>query len=153
MRKLILYPLAGLATAGVLAVPQVVANASTEAETIRLTEKIVKFTELDVGKRGLSQGDSLVYRGKLLAGGKVVGSSGGECVSIAPKAATVGLTHCVYSLRLAGGVVTTQGFYDVTKPKAAFSIVGGTGRYRGASGVLEFTTQSDTQFALTLRLD
>lgn len=64
------------------------ARAGEDGSTIRLTERIEKYVHMDLGKRGLSQGDTGVYRSALLGrGGKVVGRGDGTCVSTAPKRA------------------------------------------------------------------
>lgn len=46
-----------------------------------------------------------------------------------------------------------QGYYDLTKATGTNAVVGGTGRYRGASGEYEFRQQTARTFRITLRLD
>lgn len=153
MQRRVIYPLAGLVLATALAAPQVVATASTEGSTIRLTEKVVKFTQVDVGKRGISQGDSLVYSGKLLdQSGNKAGRSVCQCAVITPKGETPGLLNCATTYQLKGGQIAMQGFFDMNTPNNSMAIVGGTGRYAGTTGEVKFLTKSDDTFAGTLRL-
>lgn len=148
------YALAGLALAGTVTLPPVIAAADTDSTTIRGTEKIEKFTERDLGKRGPSQGDTLTYRSALLdSDGKKFGSVGGECVSIKLASGTLGLTHCSWNVQLADGQLALQGLYDFNRAKNVTPLVGGSGRYQGATGHYEDTMIKDERYEVTIRLD
>jgi hypothetical protein len=45
-----------------------------------------------------------------------------------------------------GPRIVVQGLFDFTTPKNVMAVVGGTGRYAGAKGEVEFLTKSDDTF-------
>ena len=148
--------LAALAVAAAVPAVLLPAGAATAGPgagtTVRVTEKIVAFTEVDGGPRGLSQGDSFVYRSDLLgADGKKVGRGGGECVSIRPAAGGLGLTNCDSALELDGGQIAFTGLFDFTGERGSLPVIGGTGRYRAAGGQLDWATDGEL-YRLTVRL-
>ena len=156
MHKRIAIPLATVAVAAAGSAVVLTAGAATagpgaDGATIRVTEKIVAFTEVDAGPDGLSQGDSFVYRSDLLAGGKKVGRGGGECVSIRPAAGGLGLTNCDSALELDGGQIAFTGLFDFTGKRGSLPVIGGTGRFRDAAGQLDWATHGEL-YRMTVRL-
>ena len=156
MNTRITYPAAALALAAgvpvaVLAAGSAPADAGT-AGTLHLVEKIVSFTEVDVRPRGVSQGDSFVYRSDLLdPGGDKVGRGGGECVSLRPAGGGLGLTGCDSVLELDGGQLAYTGFFDFSGARGSMPVIGGTGRYRNAAGQLDWVAEGG-RYRLTVHL-
>jgi hypothetical protein len=156
MHKRVTFPLAVLAVVAAASGGVMTAGAATAGpgggRTVEVIEKIVAFTEVDARPRGLSQGDSFVYRSDLLdAAGKKVGRGGGECVSIRPAAGGLGLTNCDSALELDGGQIAFTGLFDFTGERGSLPVIGGTGRYRAAGGQLDWALDGEL-YRLTVRL-
>jgi len=100
-------------------------------EPLRLVERTIKETTVDLGARGDSPGDLLVFDNLLFdsANKTKLGSNQGSCVRIAP-----GKTwDCSMTLQLEGGSLTAHGRYS-DEGDSAFAITGGTGKYSVARG-------------------
>ena len=112
-------------------------------------------TEDDQGKKGFSAGDRFTFADDLYAWGtkKKVGTDGGDCVVTWMKGDEASL-QCVATLTLKGGQITVQGTSTGSEGTAPFTVAvtGGTGMYRGATGVLT-VDEGEKSDKLTLRLD
>jgi allene oxide cyclase len=101
------------------------------AQQIKLVERPLGETTVDLGKKGDSRGDLLVFSNEVFdAANKVrVGSDQGYCVRI-----TAGKSwECIWTLILKTGLITVEGpFMD--DGDSLFAITGGTGEYLGAKG-------------------
>ncbi len=133
--------------------------------TLEFAVQFSDFFMLDFGAGGVrevrsfqdpfdpSRGDEIVFEDVLLDDdGDVVGEGGGTCV-VTDLRETDPLLRlaCDATYELRGGQVVAQGrtTNDAVKTLA---IVGGTGRYVGASGELELTENGDGTGSLVLRL-
>jgi allene oxide cyclase len=101
------------------------------AQQIKLVERPVGETGVDLGKKGDSRGDLFVFSNEVFdAANKIrVGSDQGYCVRI-----TAGKSwECFWTLILKAGQITVQGpFLD--EGDSLLAVTGGTGEYAGAKG-------------------
>jgi len=104
------------------------------AEQVKVVERPVGETTVDLPPKGDSVGDLLVFaNGVFDAANKIqVGSDQGYCVRT-----LVGKSwECNWTLLLKGGQITCEGpFMD--EGDSTFAITGGTGKYAGARGSMK----------------
>jgi len=119
--------IAGIATlVGVLVTGPVLA-----AQTIRLVERPIDEKTIDLGAKGDSIGDLLVFGNPIFdAANKVLlGTDQGFCVRI-----IVGKSwECNWTLTLKEGQIVIEGPY-MDSGDSIFAVTGGTGKYAGAKG-------------------
>lgn len=118
-----------------------------ERFTLQQPQTVAEF--LDVGAPGPSVGDKLFFHGPLFdrRGQRQVGSERGAC-EIGEVAA--GASHCYVTFRFGESPRNTveaagEFFFNpdaTVTSTAAFSIIGGTGRFRGSSGQITITNLS-----------
>ena len=103
-------------------------------EQIKVVERPVGETTVDLGAKGDSVGDLLVFaNGVFDAANKTqVGSDQGFCVRT-----LVGKSwECMWTLTLKAGQITVEGpFMD--EGDSLFAVTGGTGKYAGAKGSMK----------------
>jgi len=140
---------AGLIAAGVVSGP---AASARTAHSLIAHEKFTKTFMQDVGDKGVSMGDRLVFTTEVrdLKGGQL-GIGVGDCVRLSGTSDSDGQYNCLQTYRLAGGDFVTSGIYDFAQKINKWAIIGGTGRYRAATGEADFTTLSADTFADTFR--
>jgi hypothetical protein len=101
------------------------------AQQIKVVERPVGETTVDLGKKGDSRGDLLVFANDVFdaANSIRVGSDQGYCVRITPGKSW----ECFWTLILKTGLITVEGpFMD--EGDSLFVVTGGTGEYVGAKG-------------------
>ena len=107
---------------------------SFAAEQIKVVERPVGETTVDLGAKGDSIGDMLVFaNGVFDAANKAqLGSDQGYCVRT-----IVGKSwECIWTLTLKAGQITVEGpFMD--EGDSLFAVTGGTGKYAGAKGSMK----------------
>ena len=110
-------------------------------QVFTLTTKVLEQADIDVGKPGLSLGDSNVITEDAYRDGKRVGTSDLTCtimrLQLAPKFFFAG--QCLNTTDLPGGQITAQGMAtsdQIEKVPFQQAITGGTGIYKGVGGVL-----------------
>ncbi len=111
-----------------------VAPMAVGGEVLHLIERATNEHVVDVGAKGDSLGDMLVFANPLYdaANTKSAGSSNGSCVRV-----EIGKSwHCSWMLAVAGGQIAVLGAYP-DQGDAEFALAGGTGRYVGARGTLK----------------
>jgi allene oxide cyclase len=110
-------------------------------EQIVVVERPVGETTVDLGAKGDSVGDLLVFSNKVYdAGNKAqVGSDQGYCVRT-----VVGKSwECFWTLTLAAGQITVEGpFLDTGD--SLMVVTGGTGKYMGAKGSMKLHPRDAT---------
>ena len=120
------------------------ASASTDRTTVlHLTTENAQATNLDLGKKGLSQGDEFVVADNVFMAGNRVGTLAAVCTLTRLAAQEESL--CVFTIRLPRGQITGQfllvgGSFN----NATFAITGGTGAYRDAGGSGKATMGGNT---------
>jgi hypothetical protein len=111
------------------------------AEQIKLVERPVNETTVDLAVKGDSVGDMLVFANPVFdADNKSqVGSDQGYCVRT-----IVGKSwECFWTLTLKTGQITIEGpFFDAGD--SLFTVTGGTGKYAGAKGSLKLHPRDAT---------
>jgi allene oxide cyclase len=110
-------------------------------EQIVVVERPVGETTVDLGAKGDSVGDLLVFANKVYdAGNKAqVGTDQGYCVRT-----VVGKSwECFWTLTLAAGQITVEGpFLDTGD--SLMVVTGGTGKYAGAKGSMKLHPRDAT---------
>jgi hypothetical protein len=139
VKKLVLLCVAGALAAAITTA--VAPAATTKSITIQLVEKDIAFNFVDNPPKGgknkpPSMGDSFEFTSALLAKtGKRVGHLDAMCTVTSPGAN--GSSTCTGVLRLPGGQLAAVALVPTQNNRPQdISIVGGTGAYAGASGVL-----------------
>jgi allene oxide cyclase-like protein len=111
--------------------------AQDRAQVIHLVGKAVSNTDVDLGKKGLSQADQEIVRYNVFQGGKKIGEAGQACQFTRVTKAFI-TELCQIALTLPQGQVTVQGLIKGTPaagPGTFFlAITGGTGAYQTARG-------------------
>jgi allene oxide cyclase len=104
------------------------------AEQIKVVERPVGETTVDIGPKGDSIGDLLVFANGIFdSTNKLqVGSDQGYCVRT-----VVGKSwECTWTMLLKGGQISVEGpFMD--DGDSLFAVIGGTGKYTGAKGSMK----------------
>jgi hypothetical protein len=101
---------------------------------------------VDVGAPGDSPGDMFVFDQPLLNEAKEnIGSNSGFCIRTLPGQ----FSECQWTLTMADGTITVAGREAENGP-SSIPIIGGTGAYVGASGVLTTTPNGDRTFTQVL---
>ena len=105
-------------------------------------------TPVDVDPPGDSPGDMFVFDQPLLnANRENIGSNSGYCVRTLPGQ----FSECQWTLTMADGTITVAG-REAETGTSLIPIIGGTGAYEGASGVLTTTPNGDRTFTQVLTL-
>jgi hypothetical protein len=133
-------------------------NGKNKGDTLRLVGTEEQFEFIDVGVPGPSLGDYFVFSEILERRGEEVGTSGGQCVTVAgtPPYATF-TAHCVATLDLERGQITLQGLVEIQgeddMSPFTIAITGGTGRYRGAGGEARIRPRGEGVLVYKLSFD
>jgi hypothetical protein len=131
------------------------ASATNRGETIRLTAFSVQFEEIDLGDRGPSLGDQVVFNDRVFSHRRFVGVLNGVC-SVTQLRRDSGTSHCVVTFSTRHGDITVQGVTRFSRnysPDATLAVTGGTDRFRGASGEVHVHFATETRTDLKLVLD
>jgi hypothetical protein len=136
MKSRVGWVLAGI-IAGVLAVgPQSFSAAGTGPAIIRVNDRVLADTRIDVGARGRSPGDMEVVRSRLLQRGTLDVIGRAELVCTFVDAGRSRVCRGTYILPkgkiVVGGSILYSQFYDL-------AVLGGTGLYDNARGTLTIT--------------
>jgi allene oxide cyclase len=120
-----------------------VTGAALAGERLQLVERVVSETTVDLGPKGDSLGDLLVFSNPVYdAENRVkVGGDQGYCVRV-----VVGRSwECFWTLILKDGQITGEGpVYDGRD--STLAITGGTGKYAGAKGNLNVHSRGATAY-------
>ena len=134
MMRMLVMP--GLGLIAVLA-----ALPASAAERIVVVERPVGETTVDLGAKGDSIGDLLVFANKVYdeRNKALVGSDQGYCVRT-----VVGKSwECFWTLELKAGQITVEGpFMDAGD--SLMTVTGGTGKYAGAKGSMKLHPRDAT---------
>jgi allene oxide cyclase len=111
------------------------------AEQIVVVERPVGETTVDLGAKGDSVGDLLVFANKIYdsANNTLVGSDQGYCIRT-----VVGKSwECFWTLLLKAGQITVEGPFMDTGD-SLLTVTGGTGKYAGAKGSMKLHPRDAT---------
>ena len=120
--------------AAILGAGIMVTGAATGPTTIRLVERATTDTVVDIGAKGDSMGDVIVFANDVFdATNKMsVGTDQGMCTRTLPGKAY----ECVWTLKLKDGQITVEGpFLD--SGDSVMAVTGGTGAYATARGQMK----------------
>jgi hypothetical protein len=137
MKRKVGWLLAGVIV-GVVAVGpwQSSSEAGTGPATIRINDRVMAVTRIDVGARGTSPGDSEVIRSVLVQRGTRDAIGRGELVCTFVDNGRARVCRGTYALPkgdiIVGGSMLYRQFYDL-------AILGGTGLYDNARGTMTVT--------------
>jgi hypothetical protein len=119
----------------------VAAGSASAGEQLKLVERPVGETTVDLTAKGDSVGDMLVFaNGVFDAENKTqLGTDQGYCIRT-----IVGKTwECIWTLTLKAGQITVEGPFADTGD-SLFAVTGGTGKYVGARGTLKLHPRDAT---------
>lgn len=102
------------------------------APTLQMTATPAGFSQIDLGRKGLTPGDQFVEHGKLSRGASGTFALTGEFISGNERRGTEIST---LSLNLARGTIEATGSHGLVE-RFTLAVVGGTGEYTGARGTL-----------------
>jgi allene oxide cyclase len=123
------------------AVAALASTPALAAEQIVVVERPVDETTVDLGAKGDSVGDLLVFANKIYdaANKTQLGTDNGYCVRT-----LVGKSwECFWTLILKGGQITVEGpFMD--SGDSLLAVTGGTGKYAGARGSMKLHPRDPT---------
>lgn len=116
-----------------------------------VVEHALTDTVVDIGEKGDSLGDLLVFNNPLFdAENKIeIGSSSGSCIrTVVGKA-----WECAFTNALEGGQITVSGTFHDTG-SSTFAVTGGTGRFAGQFGEMQlhFRDEKGLAFNFTFKL-
>jgi hypothetical protein len=135
------------AVLAVLVVAALPAVAQAEAITIQVTSVVVKITAKDVRPKGTSKGDRVVQRNKLLNAVKQFAKGKGARVGTDIGTTTFTGAHSARyegTTQLPDGTIKVKGDVRlILGGGIQIPIVGGTGRYEGAKGMLYVAAGED----------
>lgn len=133
MKHAVLIGILALAAAAVVAV----SAQGKSASSLTFVTKQQAFSQVDVGKKGFSVGDSFIFVEQLLANGKTVGHDRVICTHVAN--AHAGGDSCTGTVMLDGGTIQLAGL--ASEGPFTVAVVGGTGSYTGARGSARIASQ------------
>lgn len=158
------FALAGLAVVGLASgsLPAVAGSATeagARAQTLTLAMTITSAKVVDTGKRGIGIGDRYVERARLTQADKRVGPALTDCAIVHSYGGTTpaGFPKADYvctTVAVVHGdqiVFTSGGPYLADKPYDA-AVLGGTGRFVGASGSVRVSDPSASGYTLRIKL-
>lgn len=155
MRKIITLGLMAFAfVAGSLSLTAASAHDDDDG-ALELTAESNQYKQFDVGKKGLSLGDSYVFSDDVWMDGKRVGSLDGSCVVTRVKG-TAHHEQCTVTVSLPNGQMTSQGAIAFDKNfhnKFTIAITGGTDDYAGVDGEAHVKFLSETKSTIEVDLD
>lgn len=144
--------------AGMWAIPSANAGGGDhrhgDSDVFRVSVREVDSAELDLGETGFGLGDRFVFSEDLYKRGKRVGSDHGECV-LTRMQGQDGTFQCNVTAVFRKGQLTIQGAFSFSEEEEqqpfVLAVTGGTGAFKGASGVVVVDETGDTS-TLTFKL-
>jgi hypothetical protein len=137
-----------------LAIPALGASGHNgQHRTFRVTATLTEVSQIDLGAKGPSLGDEIVFSGNLLQNGHLVGHQGAVCTTVSQ---VRNEAQCIATYSFRGGQITAQTLIILgsSTPYAA-AITGGTGKYEGAEGQVHVrpVTPTNPNGILTFQLE
>jgi iron uptake system EfeUOB component EfeO/EfeM len=128
------------------------AEANT-GDTEHYVAKTDQFAEIDLGKKGPSQGDQLVFHDDLRdRHHDDAGELNGTCTATHVKGRTMTM-QCLVTASLDDGDLTVHGITQSDDRRATLAVTGGTDDYSDASGEVHVKFVSDTKTLITVDLN
>jgi hypothetical protein len=128
------------------------ADASSR-ETLRFVSEIEQEAEIDVGKKGASLGDQLVFNESLRSRhSRDAGELNGVC-TVTQLHRDTGVVQCQVTVSLDDGDLTVQGVVELEEDRATLAVTGGTGDYDDASGEVDVRFINDEKSFISFDLN
>jgi hypothetical protein len=145
-RPLLVTAAVGAIVAGGVFAGQGTASAGS-MHTLRVKEKITKLAPEDAGKDGVKMGDRVTVASELKdLTGKKVGIDTADCGAFSGDTMKNAKFNCTGTYDLGGDTLFVGGIFTYAEKNGKFAILGGTGRYRGAAGEMDFVTLAPDTF-------
>jgi hypothetical protein len=129
-------------------------SAEHRVQVISLLAKGGQETNLDLGKKGFSQGDQEVVALTLFRDGKKIGEAGNLCQFVRVTEASAA-DLCQVDMSLPAGQITAHGLVTSTPAGPGtylLAITGGTGAYQTAHGQVKITATATNEVPITVYL-
>jgi len=120
------------------------AAAARAADHIAVIEHPTDEKTIDLGAKGDSVGDLLVFANPLFdsANKTQVGTDQGSCVrTVAGKS-----WECLWTNTLKDGNIMVEGPFSDTAKDDVFAVIGGTGKYAGARGTMKLHIRDEKNY-------
>jgi hypothetical protein len=129
------------------------ASAANDHTTVlHLVHKRIQTTELDLGAKGSSQGDQMVFADDVFRDGRKVGTAGVSCTAVRVTPSAIQY-QCQASVRLPEGQLSGQLLAWTSQRTLTYAITGGTGAYRDAGGYARVPNTQSATYPVTVFLD
>lgn len=128
---------------------------ASDRDSFQVTAVSKSLVELDLGTKGESAGDQIVFSDNVYKDKSRVGSLDGSCTATRVTT-TVFHQHCLVTLTLERGQLTSQGtilFDEDFDDEFTLAITGGTGKYADAAGEAHIEFVSDTETEIKVELE
>jgi len=144
MRKLVTLLAAAVAIlvlGGALSMIRLGTAPAAAKESLTLIEHVTSETVVDLGEKGDTVGDTLVFNNELYddTDANQVGNTNGSCI----RTAVGKLWECTFTSTTENGSLVVEGPFEESG-RGTFAITGGTGDYSGASGQMTLTAADDS---------
>lgn len=126
--------------------------ANNHTTVLHLVHKRIQTTNLDLGAKGSSPGDQMIFADDVFRDGKKVGTAGGACTAVRVTGSAIQY-HCQASVRLPKGQLSGQLLAWTSQQTLTYAITGGTGAYRDAGGYATVPNTQDPTYPVTVFLE
>lgn len=152
MRRLTGVGVAAVVVALALAAALPASSQQGGDQTFRVIEVTTEAKFLNVGPRGPSLGDEIIFHSDLRREGETIGHDGGTCTVVSVEEPRLPEFQCVATLWFDEGQITAQGLIQFNGKPFEVAITGGTGAYEGAAGHITGVPRSErrTRFIISL---
>ena len=120
----------------------------TSGHTLSFAVTFSPFNYTDLGDRGPSAADVIVFHDKLSKGTKAVGDEVGSCTLVD----AAGLANCTGVVRLGDRGTITFAFVNTPPPHKVLALTGGSGHFRTVRGDGTLDEMNDGTGTLVLRI-
>jgi len=110
-------------------------------ESLTVIEHVTHETVVDLGEKGDTVGDTLVFNNDLYddKDANQIGNTNGSCI----RTAVGKLWECTFTSTVENGSLVVEGPFEESGA-GTFAITGGTGEYSGATGQMTLTAAADS---------
>jgi hypothetical protein len=141
---------------GLFLVSTSLTHADNNTHVIYLSEQTVQNTFISKSTQAINLGDRIIYTNNLFSNNNLVGHDSGYCefVAVAPRAPEV---LCMTTLLLDGSQLVTSSLFTAQDELAhlpiEYSILGGTGKFFDAHGVITRVESTAEWAKLTINME
>jgi allene oxide cyclase len=145
MRRSVIFlavsAVAVLVFAGSLSLIRLGTSPAAAKESLTVIEHVTHETVVDLGEKGDTVGDTLVFNNDLYddKDANQIGNTNGSCI----RTAVGKLWECTFTSTVEDGSLVVEGPFEESG-NGTFAITGGTGEYSGATGQMTLTAAEDS---------